>query len=316
MPIIKDEELRKKQSNYWHPVKGAAERWKSSWNNGTNPIKAALDLNLLSLVPGLNLAQVVYDTNQTKEDVKTAYNSAKQGNFTDLGLLSGTILVDLLGAKKATNDLQERARKSMYQKITPLGYSNQHPSDTKSKKKQFFEWITDVVSGRKIDTNEVPEWKKNLENFSPEKIDSKIGLNSKAYAEFRDQAYRKALKINPRNESKNIYTRNADGKTYSYNENVEKIRKETNSNPTPSSDIFVPDSKGNIGDYITGNGGWVSRIEEPDGSVYMYDKWDLHPFSDGRTLWKWGSKNIPGLKKLSVSKILGMDEFELKHKVK
>lgn len=305
MPIIRDEELRKKQSNYWHPVKGAAERWKSSWNNGTNPIKAALDLNLLSLVPGLNLAQVIYDTNQTKEDIKTTYNSAKQGNFIDLGLLSGSMLVDYLGAKKAGNDLQERARKSMYQKITPLGYGNQHPSDTKSRRRQVLEWAGDVISGRKIDTNDIPEWKRNLENFEPEKINPKTKLNNKANAEFRDQAYRKALRLNPRDENKNIYTKNADGKTYSYNKNVEKIRKETNSGPTPSSDSFISES-GDVGDYITGNGGWVSKVEEPDGSVYMYDKWDLHPFSDDRTLWKWGSKNIPGLKNFNASKWLGM----------
>lgn len=31
MPEIKDKKLREKQSNYWHPIKGAAERWKSSW---------------------------------------------------------------------------------------------------------------------------------------------------------------------------------------------------------------------------------------------------------------------------------------------
>lgn len=315
MPIIKDEELRKKQDNYWHPIKGAIERWKSSWNNGTNPIKGALDANLLSLVSGLSLAQTAYDVKQAKEEVKAAYNSAKQGDFIGLGLLSGSMLLSLLGAKKAGNDLQERARKAMYQKITPLGYGNEHPFITKSRWAEIREWVADIVSGRKIDTNDIPKWKTYLENYSSMDSHGRIGLNNKASAEFRDQAYRKALRLNPRNKSKNIYTKNPDGKTYSYNENVEKIRKETNSGPTPSSDSFISKS-GPVGDYITGNGGWVSKVEGPDGSIYMYDKWDLHPFSDHRTIWKWGSKNIPGLRKFNASKWLGMDEFVLKHKVK
>lgn len=315
MPIIKDKEIRNKGSNYWHPIKGSWERWKSSWDSGTNPIKVALDLNLASLVPGLNIGQTIYDANQTKDNVKQTYKSIKEGDYKNAAIAGGAIILDLFGAKKAGNDLQERARKSMYQKITPLGYGNQHPSDTKSKRKQVLEWAGDVISGRKIDTNDIPEWKRNLENFEAGKINPKTKLNNKANAEFRDQAYRKALRLNPRDENRNIYTKNADEKTYSYNKNVEKIRKETNSGPTPSSDSFISES-GDVGDYITGNGGWVSKVKEPDGSVYMYDKWDLHPFSDDRTLWKWGSKNIPGLKNFNASKWLGMDEFILKHKVK
>lgn len=186
MPEIKDKKLREKQSNYWHPIKGAAERWKSSWENRTNPIKGALDLNIISLVPGLNLIQTFYDASQTKDNIEDTYKAIKDKNYSDAALLGGSILLDLLGAKKVGNDLQERARKSMYQKITPLGYSNSAASDTKSKRRQIFEWAKDVFSGRKIDTNEIPKWKTNLVNYNPEKIDDKTGLNSKALAEFRD----------------------------------------------------------------------------------------------------------------------------------
>lgn len=317
MPTIKDEKLREKQSNYWHPIKGAGERWKSSWENGTNPIKGALDLNLLSLVPGLNLLQAAYDATQTKENITNTYRSAKQGDYKATAFYGGSVLLDLLGAKKAGNDLQERARKSMYQKVTPFGYNNSIASDTKSKRKQIFEWATDVLSGRKIDTNKVPEWKVNLSNHNSEKIDFTTGLNSPALAEFRDQAYRKALRLSPRNESNNIYKLNADKKTYSYDEDViSSIRKKNNADPIPSKEkILSPDDKGNYGDRYTLNGGYVSILDTPNG-IYMYDKWDLHPFSDYRTIWKWGTEHIPGLKNFNASKWLGMDQFILNHKVK
>lgn len=70
MPLIKDKKLREKQNNYWNPIGGSWKRFKSSWENNTNPIKAVLDLNLASLVPGLNIAQTAYDINQTKDNVK------------------------------------------------------------------------------------------------------------------------------------------------------------------------------------------------------------------------------------------------------
>ena len=83
MPIIKDEELKKKQSNYWHPVKGSWERFKSRWENNTNPIKGVLDSGLLSIIPGLNIGQAVYDGSKlfSNEGVKKTYNHFKNRDF-------------------------------------------------------------------------------------------------------------------------------------------------------------------------------------------------------------------------------------------
>ena len=75
MPTIKDEELRKKQGNYWHPIKGSWERFKSSWENNTNPVKGVLDIGLLSVIPGLNIGQAIYDGSKLLSDngVKKTY---------------------------------------------------------------------------------------------------------------------------------------------------------------------------------------------------------------------------------------------------
>lgn len=88
MPTIKDEKLREKQSNYWHPIKGAGERWKSSWENGTNPIKGALDVGLAALLPSwLKVGQAIYDIkksydNLTSENgVKKTVKEIKEGDY-------------------------------------------------------------------------------------------------------------------------------------------------------------------------------------------------------------------------------------------
>lgn len=88
MPEIKDEKLREKQNNYWHPIKGATERWKSSWENGTNPVKGVLDVGLVALLPSwLKVGQAVYDVkksydNLTSENgIKKTVREVKEGDY-------------------------------------------------------------------------------------------------------------------------------------------------------------------------------------------------------------------------------------------
>lgn len=77
MPIIKDDRLR--QNNYWHPIKGAPQRWKSSWENGTNPVKVVFDSGLASFMPGINLIQALYSAKQSYDNL--ASNKGIKKNY-------------------------------------------------------------------------------------------------------------------------------------------------------------------------------------------------------------------------------------------
>lgn len=37
----------------------------------------------------------------------------------------------------------------------------------------------------------------------------------------------------------------------------------------------------------------------------MIDDWDIQPFKDSRTIWKWGSVNLPFIRNFEVMNALG-----------
>lgn len=320
MPIIKDEKLRKKQSNYWHPIKGSWDRFKSSWENNTNPIKGALNLNLLSLIPGLNLLQTVYDADQTKENITNTYRSAKQGDYKATALYGGSVLLDLLGAKKAGNDLQERARAALYRNKNPFGYKNNIRSD-KSTWQELGDATKEFLNFGYLDTKGIPKYLLKLEETGDiRKLDvPSANLNGEARADLRDAAYRKYLRLPERSEHVGIYVDNPDGETVSYGiDKVNEIRRKHNSGDVPTNyDFSKTNNRGLRPDYITSNGGWVNRVVDKDGVVYMEDVWDINPLKDTkRTISPWITKNLPWIKDAEASVLLNSKPFKLKHKIK
>lgn len=276
MPIIKDEKLRRKRNSYWNPITGAWERWKSSWENGTNPIRAALDSNLLSLVSGLSFIQSLYDANQTKENVKDLTKAIKDKDVVNSGLLGSSIILDIIGAKKAGSDLQERGRTALYRNKNPFGYRNNVRSD-KTTAGELKDATLEFLNLGHLDTKGLPEYfSKIKETGDIRKLDVPvINLNGEARMDLRDVAYRKYLGLPERHEHIGVYVDNPDKKTVSYDiDKVNKIREKWNSGKVPTNFDFAKKNKaGAHSDYITSNGGNVDRVEEPDGSVYMVDTW-------------------------------------------
>lgn len=321
--LLTAKEAEQRRKNYFHPIKGAWDRWKSSLENNTNPVKAVLDHGLASFIPGLNIGQAIYSAAQSYNNL-TSDNGVKKTERlikekdpkAILSLIGDAMDISgIAGSRLAANDLAERTRKAMYLHITPVGYGNRFPGDT-SRKRQYFNWAKEVMIPSKIDTDQVPRWKTMLQD-SPDSREIKVvGLNKAAIAEFRDQAYRKTLRLNPRDNHNNSYIDNPDG-SVSYDEGVvNKIRKEYGADPIDIPDGWAPNEElPKYLDYVTQNGGWVDKVTTPDG-VYMVDRFDLHPFKDDRSAWKWGSKHVPIIKGFNASKLLQMDDFLLKHKVK
>lgn len=324
-PLKTQKEASKEKSRYFDTFRGALDRLESSWNNGTDPIKASLDSGLATFIPGLQIGQMAYDIHKgynhltSNDGYKKTINSFKLGDY-GKGTLSllGDVL-DLTSLIPSINNTklngQERLRKSMYRNISPFGYGNLFPGDT-PKKQQIKKFLTDTFSVKHLDTNSIPKWITNLQR-NKEAQNKPLGpakLNTNTMLEFRDQAYRKALKLPERKETIKIYKNNPDG-TVSYDiDAINKIREQLGSPSTPSASVFKADKFGRVGDYITMNGGYVNKVETPEG-IFMIDKWDLHPFEDGRSISPWLSNHFPIIRKLNVSKLLGMDEFTLKHKV-
>lgn len=75
--IKADEETQRRRDNYFHPIKGAWDRWKSSLENNTNPVKAVLDHGLGSFIPGLNIGQAIYSAVQSYNNL-TSDNGVKK----------------------------------------------------------------------------------------------------------------------------------------------------------------------------------------------------------------------------------------------
>lgn len=100
MPIIKDKKLKERQNNYWKPVKGSWERFKSSWENNINPIKGVLDAGLLSVIPGLNVGQAIYDGSKllSNDGIRKTYNHLKNKEYRKAALSGAGDLYTIITA--------------------------------------------------------------------------------------------------------------------------------------------------------------------------------------------------------------------------
>lgn len=189
------------------------------------------------------------------------------------------------GVIQTTNKALSRARDAIYNNVTPYGYGTPDMGAyTTSKPKELAKALGEfLMPKRKINTT-YPRWKKRYDNFltiHPEEAHRYIAydydnITLPAIMEMREQAWAKAMK-QPKSKrwTDYIYKDNHDG-TYSYDlDAVDKIRTKYDGNKfsgAPSDEVGQPR------DNITTNGGNVRLIENEDGTLSMYDVWDLHPF--------------------------------------
>ena len=90
--------------DYLHWWKGANERWKDSWNNGTNPVKGALDVGLGYVNPVTAVANAAYDIYDSYNQLSSPQGLAKTWGLIKSGNL-GRAAVSAAGDALAAADL-------------------------------------------------------------------------------------------------------------------------------------------------------------------------------------------------------------------
>lgn len=276
--------------------------------------------------PMLGQALAIHDGYETlfgENGVRKTYDEASKGNFGKAALSGAGDLISLAGARYALTPGQN-IRNSFYDNVTPFGYadSQNNPLTTRPKLREIADGVIDAATGgRYYNIDQVPKWKQRIytkwstQGGSDKKIN---GIPAEASVEFRDAAWRKAMRV-PERENMRIYKPNEDG-TYSYDMGVvNRYRTLAGGEPYDGLVIQTHPSESltrfTAGDNITGNGGYVGATVNPDMSVTFTDKWDLQPFKDSnRSLIKWFNK-VPKLKNMEAVKAVGGDPFILKHTI-
>lgn len=134
--------------------------------------------------------------------------------------------------------------------------------------------------------------------------------------------FRHALRL-PKSKKGTVFVKNEDGTLGLDMKKVNDIRTEWGGKPYPETggtvfqkSEFKPHND-NIseadflsGDNIVGVGGYTNgkvTVDPKSGerTVIMTDDWDIQPFKDYRTAWKWGSKHLPFIKNFEVINALG-----------
>ena len=224
-------------------------------------------------------------------------------------------------------------RNAAYNQVTPLSYTSDKSWGI-NKPKEFALAIRDYLNPFfKLNSNKTPRWRKRLEkrhNLYDDYI--KYDLKKGSAFEFRDQAWRKAMRIPEKEGTLSIYTDNGDG-TFSYDfDNINAIRQKYNSLQLDGMPKFVtandPLALGGqtvvytphiqsgesfIGfDHITTNGGFGKYTRNNDGTFTFEDVWDLQPFKDkDRRLMP-----VPRfLRNIEVVKFFGGNPFTVKTKI-
>lgn len=235
---------------------------------------------------------------------------------------TGAFVGGLIGVS-ATNPILGRARKAAYRHITPLGY-NDATGLGLGKKQEIINALKETLLFGKPQPTEgvVVPWIANLDvkgNLS-NLYNSRTGMTPNAFIRFRDQAWRKAMRQPELDFEPQIYRDNGDG-TFSYDlDAVNKIRRQSGSteitNPSAKDLKTTYAGKEYNADVITQNGGFVGVTKDKSGNEYMYDIWDLQPFKDDyRSLWPWGTKNLPFIKNIEAVDALRGNPFVVKHKL-
>lgn len=193
------------------------------------------------------------------------------------------------GFKYGGDFLYHDLRKRIYRNMTPFGYINQdvagmsvnHNKEIKNILKSYLNPL-EFFKG----TKETPFWM--LDNDLSVIGVPEFGLTGEARAIFRDDAFRRALKLKPRSKI-NTYIENPDG-TVSYNlDYINKIRKETGGREFDIVDFEYWNKRAGqkyvYGDVVTSNGGFVdAKLSDDLSTLTISDAWDLQPFKDAYRL--------------------------------
>ena len=206
------------------------------------------------------------------------------GNEENLGIVSknfnekhpylstaANIGIDILtpNTSKLSRFTPTRIRQGIYNNVVPASYSVSYKG---SKRKEFKEALTDILSGNTIDDN--PKWKEWMEqpNIYGE---FKYTESPKLAAQLRMEAWKKSLGL-PHKDKYLLKTGkvDADGRpivTY----NLEEI-------PLKHQQNFIDEVNRNktvIPDYIGNTGGYV-QASKKDGVYRLEDLWDVQPFQN------------------------------------
>lgn len=207
----------------------------------------------------------------------------------------------------------------MYNNKSPYGYASN--GDIPGLRKPLEEVGRGIVDWfhpfRSWRPKETPYWKAVMQSENLGKVDFNDNLKVGAATEFRDMIYRKALGL-PQNKNGTIFIDNGDGtlgvdmakrnainRQYGgadYDDGIVVFGQETDVSPTRQTFLSH--------DRLTGVGGFTEGKfnYDPVNDIYTgisTDVWDLHPFGDSRTVWKWGTDHIPGLKNLEIIRAMG-----------
>ena len=213
--------------------------------------------------------------------------------------------------------LPYKVRVALYNNKSPFGYGNNINSrkirvpNAEPLKTELKNMIKDFFHPLKWKPNENPRWKEIIQQNGTES-NLILDMPNGAAAEFRDMIYRKALRF-PENKNGTIFVDNGDGTLGVNIDKINTIRKKYGGQDYNGRLVqFVNKTNGNSflsGDNVAGVGGCTRataypNIENPQ-YVISEDVWDIQPFQDWRSIWKWGTKHVPGLKNLEMIKLLG-----------
>jgi hypothetical protein len=194
------------------------------------------------------------------------------GDMTNLGYYAGF--------KYGGDFLYHDLRKRIYRYMTPYSYTNQNVAGMSvNHNKEIQNILKSYLNPLEIfkGTKKKPFWMIN-NDLSGTGI-PEIGLTGEARARFRDDAFRRALRLKPRSKT-NTYIENPDG-TVSYNlDYINKVRKETGGREFDMDDFMYWNKRAGQkyvdGDMVTSNGGYVdAQLSDDLSTLTISDVWDL-----------------------------------------
>lgn len=225
-----------------------------------------------------------------------------------------------LGGSAGAKGLPYKFRVATYNNKNPFGYGNDisdKVSGIKPVKIEIANVFKDFLNPFSWRPKDTPYWKAALQSAENGSIPFIGNIPAGAAAEFRDMIFRKALKF-PEGKNGTIFVDNGDG-TFGINmEKANSIRRQWGGSDyephmfvgeepkflTPNHIKFLTaDDLAGVGGNAQGEVIYDPITGQTKG--VMTDVWDLQPFIDDRTVWKWGSEHIPGLKKMEVLKQIG-----------
>jgi hypothetical protein len=103
-PSTDDRTSAQRNADYWHWWKGAKDRWITSWNTGTNPVRASLDAGLGYANPATAVPSAIYDAYNAYDMLSSPNGLAKTWGLVKHGKI-GKAAMSAAGDMMAAADL-------------------------------------------------------------------------------------------------------------------------------------------------------------------------------------------------------------------